>query len=955
MATVASLVVQIGAKSDQFNKELNAVQRQLKRTFGKDGMAFSKGAVKLLGGFAAAVGAAGVASVGLAGKIKLTERAFETMLGSAGAAKQMIEDLQTLDDQSALDFESLSDGAQRLLAFKFAAQDVVPILNTVGDASSALGMGAEGIDRITLAFGQMQSKGRVQGQEMLQLAEAGINAYDYLADYLGMSVPQLMDEISKGAVDSTTAINAILSGMQRDYKGAMEKMADETPVVWDTIVSNTKQIFAEIGKDIDESLGINKLLKGVRDYLVSFKQAVKQVGLGQALQSMIPPGVRIAILGIAAAITVSAIPALINFGVQSLKTFTQFTVGLAKSLIPMMPYIAAVTAIGALAVFVWKNWEPLGDLFSGLWDIIGSALKWAWNGYKVYILTIVRSIIGSVDKLFSFFGAKSPVESWLIGLDAALDEAKGNMADASEKMKQGAEKVSNAWGDVKETTAEAFSSGMDAVKGFFGKGPELNLDIPELETDFGGLTDVGDAVDTELDDILNKVKQTSSSIENEWVQTTKTELEQLDIWHAEQMAALDETKDHNENYQRDLERLTAVYSARRQKIILDEQKQIAQIWDEAADRAREYQQAVSSLGLQGADKQLFDIGTDASEQIENVRRHYRDWADEYSTSTEEQREQFRQAWEANGIQFEITEEGMVDFSKQIADEQVQIEEQKNQKIADLHYDRIKYEEQLDEAYNDGHIQRYAEILNTEQALLAADLAGRQSMIDTYYTLWQDSHRTAMDYMAEATDNLYSGLQSFFVDLINNAKTFEDAWDSLKRKFLIMLGEMVAQWMSSRIMMWATEKLFGKKQQAQAATQGASTASAWAPAAAMVSLATMGGNATAAMTGITLTTGLAVGLAKLPSLAGGGITTGPTVAEIGEGRYREAVMPLNKKAFEKVGLVGDKQEREPVYIQPVIQAWDGKSVDQWLENGGGDKLERYFKKRARGFVLAGEGM
>lgn len=1003
MATVASLVVQIGAKSTGLRKELEATQRQLKRAFGPEALKYSGKASKMLGGIAVALAGVGTASVAMAGNMSMSSKAFETLLGDAQAAKDFLNDLYQFASETPFEISGLMETSKRLLAFGFAAGDIIPIMTAIGDAAGMLGSGQEGIDRMTMAISQMQSKGKVQSEEMLQLAEAGVNAWQYLADAMGMSISEVMDKVSAGQVSATEGINAIILGMQKDFKGGMEQQAKEIPGLWSTIMDNTKQVMISAGGGLIEALGIKERLQGLANYMSGFAAYVKQVGIKQALKDLIPPELSLAIFMVAGALTAAAIPAMIKFGAS-----------VWTAMAPLLPFIGAGMAIGALAWLVWKNWEPLSDLFSGLWQVIYNGVKWAWNGYKVYIFSVIKAILSGVDKLFGMFGAKSPVEGWLNSINDALQEATGNMEEARIGMSAGLNQTGDAWSDLVDKTKDSVGNIVSDVKelgktftglstgtNFGGELEDLKIKAKQVsdsienewiqatkteqeqldiwfqeqkqaleaskeanenyERDLYRLKEIyvkkaakiakdkAEKEKAELDEILDKVKQTSSSIENEWVQTTKTELEQLDIWFAEQKAALDETKDHNENYQRDLERLTAVYSARRRKIMLDEQKEIAQIWDEAADRAREYQEAISGAGLKGVDKQLFDIVTDSSKQIESVRRHYRDWANEYSTATEKQKEEFRKAWEANGIQFEITADGMVDFSQQIANEQVQIEEQKHQKIADLHYDRVKYEEQLDEAYKNGQIQRYAELLNTEQALLAQDLAGRQAMMDTYYSIWQDRHRTAMDYMAEATDNLYSGLKGFFTEIINNAKSIGEAWDGLKRKFLIMLGEMVSEWMASRIMMWAMEKLFGGKQQAAAIAQGAATASAWAPAAAMVSLATMGGNMAPAMTALTLTTGLAAGLAALPSLAEGGITTGPTIAEIGEGRYKEAVMPLNKKAFEKVGLVGDKQEREPIIVQPVIQAWDGQSVDRWLDNGGGAKLEKYFKKRVRSFV------
>ena len=82
---------------------------------------------------------------------------------------------------------------------------------------------------------------------------------------------------------------------------------------------------------------------------------------------------------------------------------------------------------------------------------------------------------------------------------------------------------------------------------------------------------------------------------------------------------------------------------------------------------------------------------------------------------------------------------------------------------------------------------------------------------------------------------------------------------------------------------------------------------WSSLASAVSLATFGANAAPAAAGMTMVYGLGAALTTIPALANGGITTGSTIANIGEGHYKEAVMPLSKKHFEKVGLLNDGQQ------------------------------------------------
>ena len=123
-------------------------------------------------------------------------------------------------------------------------------------------------------------------------------------------------------------------------------------------------------------------------------------------------------------------------------------------------------------------------------------------------------------------------------------------------------------------------------------------------------------------------------------------------------------------------------------------------------------------------------------QIDSIQKKFRDYALEYSQATKQQQDEFRAAWEANGIQFEIVENGMVDFSRQIAQEKLAVEAETSQKLKDLYYERVKFQDDLEQARKDGDIKKYQELLNTESAMQERDLAGRQEYIDEYYAVWK---------------------------------------------------------------------------------------------------------------------------------------------------------------------------------------------------------------------------
>jgi tape measure domain-containing protein len=159
---------------------------------------------------------------------------FETMLGSAEKADAFLRDMARFAEQTPFDFPGLIQASQRLLAFGFAAEKIKPMLTTIGDAASGLGAGAEGIDRITLAIGQMQAKTKIQGDELLQLTEIGIPALQILAEGLGKSTAKVSEMSRKGLLSAKEGIPILLEGMDRRFGGLMAKQSKSLSGLWST-------------------------------------------------------------------------------------------------------------------------------------------------------------------------------------------------------------------------------------------------------------------------------------------------------------------------------------------------------------------------------------------------------------------------------------------------------------------------------------------------------------------------------------------------------------------------------------------------------------------------------------------------------------------------------------------------------------------------------------------------
>ena len=779
------MTIFIGGDNSDFLKKWESTKRALRKGLGTEAMALSQSIATGFAAAAAAMGALGIASVKMAGEMQANKRAFATLLGDSQQAEKFLGDLARFAAETPFELPGLVTASKKLLAYGFAARDIIPIMAAIGDAAAMLGMGQEGIDRMTLAIGQMQAKGKVSGEEMRQLAESGVPAWKFLADAIGKDIPTAMKLAESGAIDSTTGINAILMGMQNRFKGGMAGLSQEIPGLFSTIKDNVAAVMREMGDKIIEALDIKAKMKQLADTLEEFAAYVKTNGINAALRDLVPKELSLAIFAVAGALVGAAIPAIIAFGIS-----------LWTALAPLLPFIAAGAALGAVAWAIWQAWEPLGDLFGNVWTVAVAYTQEKWAQLKALVFGGVASIISAVMPLLKLFGGgiQEAAASWLADFSQSAASASGEAAAAAERVQTATTGIKSAFEGVKQKLTE----GVKSLKSSAGK---LNTTFTGLSGGAGGNTaGSGKGGADEWEKLERKARQVSKSIEDQWVQTTKTEMEQLELWRTQQLAALEETKAANENYQRDLERLEATYSIRRLKILGDEQKKKRGIWDQAADAMRALQTKLGAIGLSGVSQQKFDIETDAAGQIESLRRKYRDWAMECSLATKAQQEQFRAAWTANGLQFQITESGMVDFSRQMAAEQIAIEQEKLQKIKDLHFERVKFQEDLDKAREDGDIQRFQELLSKEGAMQERDLSGRREMIDSFYSIWKEAHRTSLSYMAELTDGLYRGFSTFFSDVLSGTKSIGDAFGDLAKSVLKMINDMIAKWLSARLLM-----------------------------------------------------------------------------------------------------------------------------------------------------------
>jgi tape measure domain-containing protein len=306
-----------------------------------------------LGVALAAVTAAGTGAVVAAGQYEQAEIAFTTMLGSAQEADRFLRDLADFAARTPFEFTGLQDGARKLLAFGFEAEQLIPMLTSIGDAVAALGGGPAEIDRVTRALGQMQAKGNLATQEIMQLAELGIPAWELLAESIGVSVPQAMAMVEARAIDASTGITAILEGLDRRFAGSMQAQSETLLGLWSTVLDEVNLSLTAIGNDIIDTFDLKEALAGAIEVLGTLRETIEEQGISGILEDY-----RVAIILVSSVISGALVPAL----------WATVTAA-AAAVVALAPFLIGGAVIGglvALAVELRGNRVNADELASSL-------------------------------------------------------------------------------------------------------------------------------------------------------------------------------------------------------------------------------------------------------------------------------------------------------------------------------------------------------------------------------------------------------------------------------------------------------------------------------------------------------------------------------------------------------------------------------------------------------------
>ncbi len=169
-----------------------------------------------------------------------TRVAFTNLLGSSKKAGDYLKELWAFAAKTPFNFPELANDAQQMMAFGFAAKDVVPMLTDIGDAMSAMGKGQDAVAQVVMVFGQMHAAGKLNAQDMMQLTSTGIPAWRILAESMHLSVAEVQKMTTQGLIPADDAIARLRKGMHETFGGAMAAQATTFNGLLSTLEDNAR-------------------------------------------------------------------------------------------------------------------------------------------------------------------------------------------------------------------------------------------------------------------------------------------------------------------------------------------------------------------------------------------------------------------------------------------------------------------------------------------------------------------------------------------------------------------------------------------------------------------------------------------------------------------------------------------------------------------------------------------
>lgn len=333
---------------------------------------------------------------------------LKTLLnGDAEATANLVSQIREYGKATVYDKSGLVEAQKTMMSFGLDAEFAFGKLKNIGDI--ALG-DSQKMQSLALAFSQATSSGKLMGQDLMQMINAGFNPLEVISQKTGVSMAELKEAMSKGAISSDLLAQSLEWATEeggRFYQGAetaaqttagriakMRETVDEIKVSIFEATNGATAYVAEVGNLLTPLASLIPLFAGVgksiqwchlkwSGFLASMKTGIANLK------------VKLATMKISIAATGGMFKFMEKLGVTACRN-----IGIAIMNIPIIGWIAAIitvvitviTAIIAGIKKLWDNCEGFRRVVMGVWETIKAVITNIWTVIKA-IATVIWEMV----------------------------------------------------------------------------------------------------------------------------------------------------------------------------------------------------------------------------------------------------------------------------------------------------------------------------------------------------------------------------------------------------------------------------------------------------------------------------------------------------------------------------------------------------------------------------------
>lgn len=613
------------------------------------------------------------------------------------------------------------------------------------------------------------------------------------------------------------------------------------------------------------------------------------------------------------------------------------------------PIGIVVTLLGVLAAaFIGPKIAAggLGDTMSSVWDSIVHTVTWAING-----------IIRGINKLISALNSVRSVINKVLNVDIGEIES---------------------WKEISADDAQEFSNRSKEALGSLAStmmGTNTNTEEESAVTggggggggDEGGKGRGGKDESKELERALEEAKRAHEQMEDAYRQMFGTKVDEVEAWRKKELEELDKSKAQNANYNEDLRMLNEMYAKKREQAVYEEAKRIREIQNEIRDMDVAFHIKIATTDSTGAVSPFEKLNQEHAEAMRDITDRYQKMSDAFAEMNDRDRKAWLDHLKEQNIAYELSEDGRITYSERVRQEELAQLELFNKKREELLRTGAETEYAIQEAVRTQNFEALQTALTDEYVAQQNAYEMKKELMNQYIEAVKESYFSLDELVNNSLMAGVGTLKDSIGGLLQGTMTLTQALQNLGKAMIKSVMDYVAQWASAQL----KQMILGKSLQAQQATASIASAQSqipvWSQLAQQMSMATFGASATAGMTAYTTAS---AGMAGMSSFGGGsifsgrldvsggmvqpkmkmatgGLAYGRTFAEIGEGQYPEAVLPLSDTVFSRLGE-GIRENGGGSNITLNVSAIDAHSFGSWLEHTGGKVLRQFTANTEREF-------